>query len=160
MTGAFPRDDGADDPQRLASRVGKHMLAKRDGLALELGSEAAEIAEDVRRELGLAARLGAQRIAGLERDGAGHLLDARLHRLGNLEQRPAALARRHLAPGRKSPARGGDGGFDIGRRGARHFGHGRALGRIFDADPRTRRTADPFAVDQHAFGLIGAGRSG
>ena len=117
-----PRDDGADDAQRLAAGVGQHVLAERQGLALELARQPAEIAEDVGRHAGLAARLGAQRIAGLERDGARQLLAAGLEGLGDPEQRLAALARHDLAPV----------GIGLGRRRrrrARHRRHCRAAPR-------------------------------
>ena len=97
-----PRDDGADDAERLAARVAQHVLAERNGLAFQLAAKPAEIAEDIGGHLGLRPRLGAQRVAGFQRDGARQLLDARLHRLGDPHQHAAALARRHARPGWES----------------------------------------------------------
>ncbi len=128
------------------------MLAERQGLALELARQPAEITEDVGRDIGLAARLGAQGIAGLERDGARQLLGAGLDGIGDLEQRLAAFARHDLAPFGIGLGAGGDGALDIGGIGARHFGDRRALGRILDGDARARRALDPLAADQHALG--------
>ena len=150
-----PRDDGADHAQRLAAGVGQHMLAERDGLALELAAQPAEVAEDVGGHVGLAARLGAQSVAGLERDRARDLLGAGLQGLGDLEQRLAALARRHLAPFGIGLGRGGDGALDVGRVAARHFGDRLALGGIFDGDSCAGSALDPLAADQHALGRDG-----
>src|SRR5262249_60165225 len=96
---------GAEAGKGLAGVLGRHMPPEGVGLALELAAEPAEIAEDVGSETGLAARLCAQRIAGLERNRAGDVLAARLQGLGDLEQHPAALARRGLAPSAIGQAR-------------------------------------------------------
>ena len=125
----IPRDDGADHADRLAARVAQHVLAERDGLALQLAGEAAEIAEDVGRHAGLGARLGAHRVAGLQRDGARQLLAAGLERIGDLEQRLAAFARHDLAPVGKGLGGGRDGAVDVGGIAARDLGDRRALGR-------------------------------
>ena len=102
----IPGDDGAHHADRLAPRVAEHVLAERDGLALELAGEAAEVADDVGGAPGLGPRLGAQRVAGLLGDDAGELLHPRLHRVGDLLQQAAAVARHHAAPGRERSARG------------------------------------------------------
>ncbi len=65
-----PRHDRADHADRLAARVAEDVLAERDGLALQLAGQAAEIAEDVGASLRLGPRLGAHRVAGLARDRA------------------------------------------------------------------------------------------
>ena len=101
----IPGDDGAHHADRLAPRVAENVLAERDGLALQLAGEAAEVADDVGGAPGLGPRLGAQRVAGLLGDDAGQLLDPRLHRVGDLLQQAASLARHHAAPGRERSAR-------------------------------------------------------
>ena len=156
----IPRDDGADDADRLAARVGKHVLAQRHGLALELRRKPAEVPEDVGREPGLAACLGAQRVAGLKRDGACHLLGPRLHRLGDLQQKLAAFARHHVLPGHESLVGRSDRKIDVGGGRARHLGHGGALAGILHRDAQAGNAADPLAVDQHALGPVGAGGLG
>ena len=73
-----PRNDGADHAERLAPRIAQHLLAERNGLALELTAQAAEIAEDVDRAFRLRPRLGADGVAGFERDRARKLLERAL----------------------------------------------------------------------------------
>jgi hypothetical protein len=131
------------------------VLAERDGLALEFAAQAAEVAEDVGRHVGLAARLGAQRVAGLERDGPRHLLGAGLQRLGDLEQRLAALARRHLAPFGIGLGRGDDGAIDVGGVAAWYFRDRLLLGRVLDGKARARGAFHPLAADQHPLGRNG-----
>jgi hypothetical protein len=87
-----PWNDGAHDAKRLPSRVAEHVLAERDRLALQFASEAAEVAEDVCRQPRFGPRPGAQRIAGLQRDGAGKLFAARFQRFGDAQQKTAAVA--------------------------------------------------------------------
>ena len=150
-----PRDDGADHAQRLAPCVGQDMLSERDGLALELTAQPAEVAEDVSGDIRLAACLGAQRIAGLQRDRARHLLGALLQLVGDLQQHLAAVARRHLAPFDKGLGGDGHGVIHIGGVAARHIGDRLLLGRVLDRDARARRAVDPLAADQHALGRDG-----
>ena len=50
------------------------MLAERDGHAFKLTRKAAEIPEDIGRELCFRTRLRAQRVSRLESDGPGDLL--------------------------------------------------------------------------------------
>ncbi len=88
-----PRDDGADDPERLTPRVAQNLLAQGNCLALEFATQAAEVAQYVDRRLRLGPGLGAERIPGLERDHAGKLLDPRLKCVGDAKEEPPALAR-------------------------------------------------------------------
>jgi hypothetical protein len=86
-----PRDDGADHAERLAPRVAQDMLAQGDRLALEFPAQPAKVADDIDRRLRLGARLGAERVPGLERDRARKLLEARLDRVRNPREKPPAL---------------------------------------------------------------------
>jgi hypothetical protein len=52
-----PRNDRADNTQRLAPRVAQHLLAQRDRLSLQLAGETTEIAEDIGSKPRLAAGL-------------------------------------------------------------------------------------------------------
>ncbi len=157
----IPRDDGADDAERLAARAGQHVLAERHGLALQLRRKPAEIAEDVGRQLGLAARLGAQRIAGLERNGARQLLDARLYGFGDLEQKLAALARHDRSSRPERPCRRPATAASTSAAAARGTSATSVrLPGFSDRDALPRSTADPLAADQHALGLVRAGGLG
>src|SRR5271166_231462 len=67
-TGAFHGMMAAYHAERLAPRVAQDMFTQGDRLALEFPAQAAEVADNVDRRLRLGARLGAERIPGLERD--------------------------------------------------------------------------------------------
>ena len=140
-----PGDDGAHHADRLAPRVAEHVLAERDGLALELAGEPAEVAEDVGGAPGLGPRLGADGVAGLLGDDARQLLDARLDRVGDPLQDAPALARHHPAPGREGGGRGLDRAVDVLGAAARHAGDGapRAGGLDGDAPPEAASTQAP-----------------
>ena len=125
------------------------MLAERDGLALELAGEPAEVAQDVGGVLGLGARLGADGVAGLLGDDARQLLDAGLHRVGDPLQDAPALARRHLAPGREGRRGGLDGAVDVLGAAAGHAGYGAPRAGGLDGDAAAGRGIHPGAVDQH-----------
>ena len=128
----IPGNDGADHADRLAPRVAQHVLAQRDGLALELAGEAAEVAQDVGCALGLGAGLRADGIAGLLGDDAGELLHPRLDGIGDLLQHAAALARDDAAPAGEGLARGLHGAVDILGAAARNAGDDLAVaGRFY-----------------------------
>jgi hypothetical protein len=67
------------------------MLAQGDRLALEFPAQPAKVADDIDRRLRFGARLGAERVPGLERDRARKLLEARLDRVRNPREKPPAL---------------------------------------------------------------------
>ena len=116
-----PRDDRAHHPDGLAPRIAQQMLAERQGLALELAREAAEVAEDVRRQSRFRPGLGTQCVAGLGGDGARELLGLRLDGIGDPEQHPAPFARRHVAPARERLGRGLHRSIDVLGAGARYM---------------------------------------
>ena len=101
-----PRDDGADNAERLTPRVAQNMLAEGDRFALEFAAQAAEVADDVDCGLCLRACLGAKRIPGLERNRARQLLDPCLKRIGNPREKAPALAGNRARPGGKGIGRG------------------------------------------------------
>ena len=156
----IPRDDRPHHADGLAPRIAQQVLAERQGLALELAREAAEVAEDVRRQSRLPARLGAQRIAGLGGDDAGELLGPRLDRIGDAEQHPAAVARRHVPPARERPGRGLHRAIDVLGAGARHVGEDAPVRGILDGDGLTRGAVDEVAAKQHSVGAGNGGNGG
>src|SRR5438046_2947632 len=86
-----PGDDRRDDAVRLASRIREHLLSERNGLALQLAAEAAEVAEDVSDELRLRTRLRADGVPGLHRERARKGLDRRLDVVRDPEAQAAAV---------------------------------------------------------------------
>jgi hypothetical protein len=102
----IPRDDGADNAERLTSRITQDLLAEGNRLSLKFTAQAAEVANYVDRRLRFGACLGAQRIAALERDGARKLLDPRFKCICYPGEKPPALARNRARPGGKSIGRG------------------------------------------------------
>jgi hypothetical protein len=144
-----PGDDRAHDAERLAARVAQDVLAKRQGLALQLPTQPAEVAEDIGGHARLAPRLGAQRVAGLAGDGAGQGLDLRLDRLGDARQHLPPLARRHPAPGREGGLGGLHGAINVGGAGARDAGEDLAVGGVLHAQRLAALGADPLATHQH-----------
>jgi len=154
----IPRDDGANNADRLAPRVAQHVLAQRDGLALQLAGEAAEVADDVGGTSGLGPGLGADGVAGLLGDDAGELLHAGLDGIGDLLQQAAALARDDAAPAGEGLARGLHGPVDIFCTPARDAGDGLAVAGRLHGDLLTRCRVDPGPVDQHLHVLACSGR--
>src|SRR5690606_1590288 len=150
--------DRPDDADRLAARVAQNMLAEWDGLAFQLASEAAEVADDVGRALRLRARLRPERIARFLGDDAGQLLDTRFNRIGDLLQHAAALARNDAAPALERLGRGRDCAVDVFGPAARDAGDRLAVARTLDDDLATAGAVGPLAVDQH-LGAPGCRRS-
>src|SRR5690606_2633908 len=153
----IPRDDRADDADRLAPRVAQHVLPERDRLALEFAAEAAEIAEDLGGALGLGPSLGLQRVARLLGDDPRQFLDPGLDHVSAPRQDAAALAWRAQAPARKRCRRGFDGGVDILGAAARYGGDRLAVGGIEDGDRFTGVAVGPRAIDEHRFVAGGLG---
>ena len=144
-----PRDDGAHHPDGLPARIAQHVLAEGEGLALELARETAEVAEDVRRQSRLPPRLGAERIAGLGGDGARNILDLRLDGVGDAEQHPAAVARRHVAPARERLGRGLHRPIDVLGARARHVGEDAPVRGVLHGDGLAGSAVDALAAEQH-----------
>src|SRR5439155_1522100 len=93
-----PGDDRRDDAVRLASRIREHLLSERNGLALQLAAEAAEVAEDVSDELRLRTRLRTDGVPGLHGERARKVLDGRVNVVRDPEEQTAAVAWGNLAP--------------------------------------------------------------
>lgn len=82
-----PRNDRADDAQRLAPRIAQHLFAQRDCLSLQLAGKATEIAEDVGGKPRLAAGLRAQSVAGFKCDHTRNPFGFSLHLVGDADDR-------------------------------------------------------------------------
>ena len=139
-----------DHAEWLAPRVAEDMLAQGDRLAFEFPAQAAEVADDVDGRLCLGARLGAERVPGLERYRARELLDPRLERIRNPREKPPALARDRARPSGKCLSRGVHRTRDILDAAARDLGDRPAVRWIFDLKHLARRALDPLPADQHA----------
>src|SRR4029450_3509865 len=125
----LPRYDGANRPDRFPPRVAEHMFAQRNRLALEFAGKATEIAQNIRRALGLGPGLRADRIASLLGDDPGEFLHLRLDRIRNLLQHTAALSRNNAAPACEGLARSLRGPADVVGTAARNAGNDLAVPR-------------------------------
>ena len=99
-----PRDDRADDADRLAARVAEELvLAERrhrqlDRRALDLRRPAGAVAEEVHRRRHVDALRDDERLAVVERLDLGELLRVGLDQVGELEQPALAIDRPRRAP--------------------------------------------------------------
>ena len=132
-----PRDDGADNAERLTPRVAQNMLAEGDRFALEFAAQAAEVADDLDCGLCLRACLGAKRVPGLERNRARQLLDPRLKRIGNPREKAPALARNRARPGGKGIGRSLHCARDVLGAPSGDLGDRAPVGRILDLEHLT-----------------------
>ena len=84
---AVPRDDRADDADRLLQREGEDLARQRvlDRLAVDGGRHAGVVAQHAERALAVAAR-AADRRAHVERVEQRQLVDVLLDQVGELEQ--------------------------------------------------------------------------
>ena len=93
-----PWNDGTDDAKRLAHSECQHVGAERNGLALELRTEPAEERKYVRESRSLYSALGAQRLAGLERNEPAEFLDVFVEYAAAFHDQFSALASRQFRP--------------------------------------------------------------
>ena len=99
-----PRDDLADDADRLPQRVGQEVAAHRHGPALDLVGPAGVVAERVDDALHVAARIG-DGLAAVERFHRRQFLRVLLDEVGELEHAAGRGRRRPSSPtGRISSA--------------------------------------------------------
>src|SRR5262249_33900453 len=127
------------------------MLSEWNRLPLKFAAEAAEVADYVDRCLRLGTCLGAQRVAGFERDGARKLLSPPFKCICYPGQKQPALARNRARPGGKGFGRGFHRAHDIFGATPRHLRDRAPVRWIFNFEPLTRSAVDPFAANQHAF---------
>ena len=146
---SVPGHDGADDSDRLAACVAEHVLAQWNGFALELAGQAAEVPEHVRGAPDLRARLRPDRVAGLERENSRDRFEIRVQRVGNLDERPAAISRSDGSPLLERASRRVNRGLHVGVRGARHAPDDRVVGRVFDVDERAVRALARISAYEH-----------
>ena len=143
-----PRDDGADDAKRLAARVARTCSPSGIGLALQFAGEAAEVAEDVGRQLRFGPRLGAQRIAGLP----AMVRASSSMRASSARRCAAAAGRARVAapcsrPG--TPEAACNGPIDICRSAARDRRRRPCAWPGFSTSAPRRKRCHPLAGDQH-----------
>ena len=144
-----PRNDRADDAERLAAGVAQDVLAQRDRFAFQFAGQTAEVTENIGDQRGFRPRLGADGVAGFLGDDAGEFLDARFQRLGDARQQAAALAGHGPAPAREGGVSGLHRTVHIFGRAARDGGDGRAPPGVFHGQHFAGGGVNPFAVDQH-----------
>ena len=106
-----PRDDQADDAERLAERE-VDAAGDRDRVAQQPLGRAGVVAERVDDHAHLAERV-ADRLAGVARLEDGELVDVLGQRVGQPVQQHRAVGRADGAPGRERGLRGGDGGVGL-----------------------------------------------
>ena len=143
-----PRDDLADDAERLVIVIGDGVLVDLRQRAF-LGPEArGEIAEMVDGERDVGGHRLADRLAVVDGLDGGEHLEVRLHAVGDLVQNGGALGRRRLAPGVLGLVRGVERELDVRGLRPRDLAHRLAGHRadIFEILAFDRR--DPFAADE------------
>src|SRR5207245_526476 len=125
------------------------VLAQRDGLALQLRGQSAEVAEYVGAAQRLRARLGADRVAGLGGYRSGQLLDVRLQFLSDAGDQLAALARRSPAPGSERVVGRAHRAVDVLGAAPRHHSQDGSVGGVLDLDGAPVGAVHPLPADQH-----------
>jgi ParB family chromosome partitioning protein len=116
-----PRDDLADDADRLAQRVGVEVGARHvrhrdvDRVALDLGGPAGHVVEQVRRQRHVGGERDADRLAVVERLQLGELLGILENEVADLPDEPASFRGCHAAPRAavECLAGGADGAVDV-----------------------------------------------
>ena len=146
-----PRDDLADDAERLVEVV-------RDGVLVDLGDRpllrtdrAREVAEVVDRERDVGGERLADGLAVLPRLGDGDPLEVLLHAVGDLVEDVGALGRARAAPRPGGAVRGVERALDVVGGAPRDLGEGPARhgARVLEVLPAGRRdvlAADPVVV--------------
>ena len=155
-----PRDDRADDADRLAAGVAEELVLAEgrhrqlDRRALDLGRPAGAVAQEVHRRRHVHALRDDERLAVVQRLDLGELLRVRLQQIGQLEQPPLAVHRTRSAPLRRLErrARRPHGGIHVVGAGGRHRGEHLARGRVADVHPRAGPRVAPLAANQHLAG--------
>ncbi len=104
--GEVPRDDLADDAERLVEVVGDGRLVDLGERAFLRADAAGEVAEVIDGERQVGGHRLADRLAVVDRLDGGELGEVRLHAVGDLEQDGGAGGRRRLAPGVGGGVRG------------------------------------------------------
>ena len=151
-----PRDDLADDADRLAQRVGVEVGAWHvghrdvDRVALDLGGPAGHVVEQVRRQRHVRAARHADRLAVVERLELGELLGVLEDEVADLPDEAASLGRRHAAPRAafEGVTRGADRPVDVFGISLGHVGEGLPGGRVGGLERLTGRRLGPLSADE------------
>ena len=99
-----PRNDLADDSDRLAQRVRKILRARRVGnrewnrVAFDLGRPSRHVAEQIDRQRDVSSLRDVERLAVVEALDVAELLGMLFEQVGELPDQAAALGCRHAAP--------------------------------------------------------------
>jgi len=159
-----PRDDLADDAQRLVEVVGDGGLVDLGDRAFLGAQGAGEVAEMVGRERDVSVQRLADRLAVVDGLGVGEHLEVGFDAVGDLQQDIGALGRRGPGPLVGSGVRGVECGFDVLGGGACGLRVDLAADRRDDIKVLALDRGDPLAADEVVvLGLVldlGAGFAG
>ena len=144
-----PGHDGGDHANRLAERVGEVVALDGNRLAHHLVGPAGEVLEALGRGRNLDVPRLADRLPVVNGLEPGDLVGLLHQAIGQPAHEPAALARRHLAPGpvERRPGRS-HGRVHVRRSGRRDRGNHLLGRRIDDVHRLARRRGTPFVVDE------------
>ncbi len=143
-----PRDDLADDAERLVEVVGDGGVVDLADRAF-LGAQAAgEVAEVVDGERDVGGHRFADRLAVVDRFDGRDLRNERFHAVGDLEQCGGAIGRRGLAPGGLGLVGGVEGDLDVLRARPGDLADDLAVDRRGVLEVLALHRRDPLAADE------------
>ena len=157
----IPRNDLADDADRLAQRERVKLAAGRvghadgNGVAFDLGRPAGHVMEQVGGERHVRHARDRARFAVIQRFDFGEFIRVFEDEVADAPDEFAAFAGRHATPraGFESAASGGNGALDIFLVAFGRSGEDRGIRGIEDIKSLAGCGRNPFAVDQVVFGL-------
>ena len=149
-----PRDNLADDADRLAQRVRKILRAVRgdgDGVAFDLGGPAGHVAEHVHGAGHVGDARDGEGLAIVERFELREFVGVLFDEVGELPDEPAAFGGSHLRPRAAIEGRAGgvDGAIDVLFLAFGDASEDVAGGGIVAVERFAGRGVHPLAVDQH-----------
>ncbi len=151
---SVPRQDDANDAQRLLDRVGQVARRSWDLLARELVGHAGPVARELRRFRGVVAGV-ADHLAHVAHVGERYLLGAREERLAPSPDKFGPAAATHRCPNPLRLGRRGHGGLDLIRAAERDPRNGLAGRRIDRVEQRGTGGRLTFPGDERAVRRLG-----
>jgi hypothetical protein len=152
LQGEVPGDDLAHDAERLAQGIGEHVGDRnRNGIALQLGGPAREIAEVIGGQRHISTSGIFDGLAVVQRLQQCQFLGVLLDQLGDAPEQATALGRGESGPGAafEGLARGGDGAIDIFGIALCDFRQHLPIGRVDGVEGFAAGRLNPLPADEH-----------